>query len=61
MRDVGLREYGPRTDLDALYDLAEVAYVEDYTRIGRSAKAGMDRERRVVALFSLLGGGLAKL
>jgi ribosomal protein S18 acetylase RimI-like enzyme len=61
MRDVGLREYDPRTDLDALYDLAEVAYVEDYARIGRSAKAGMDRERRLVALLSLLGRFFPKL
>jgi len=50
-----LREYNARKDLENLYDLGEVAYAEDYARIGRSAKAGMDRERRVVAAVTLLG------
>jgi len=47
--------------LDGLYDLEEVAYAEDYARIGRSAKAGMDRGRRLVAFTSLLERVLPKL
>ncbi len=50
-----MREYNARRDLDGMYDLGEVAYAEDFTRIGRSAKAGMERERRVVAALSVLG------
>ena len=55
MSSLRLRDYNARKDLDGLYDLGEVAYAEDYARIGRSAKAGMERERRVVAVISLLG------
>lgn len=51
----GLRAYGAGRDLAGIYDLTEVAYVEDYCRIGRSARAGMERERRTVAAVSLLG------
>lgn len=49
-----LRAYDMRRDLDGFYDLAEAAYVEDFARIGRDARAGIERERRVVGLVSLV-------
>lgn len=50
-----MRAYDARRDLGSLYDLAEVTYAADYARIGRSARAGVEWERRVVASLSLLG------
>jgi ribosomal protein S18 acetylase RimI-like enzyme len=50
-----LRPYSSKEDMASLYDLAEVAYAEDYARIGRSAKAGLEREQRVAAVVSGLG------
>jgi GNAT superfamily N-acetyltransferase len=61
MSQIRVRKYDARRDLDGLYDLAEVAYAEDYARIGRPAKAGMDRERRTVALLSVLERALPRL
>jgi len=47
-----LREYRSKEDMAGTYDLAEVAYVEDYARIGRDVKAGLRREQRVAAVLS---------
>ena len=55
MESLRMRAYDARRDSGSLYDLAEVAYAADYARIGRSARAGVERERRVVAALSLLG------
>lgn len=61
MQTEGPRTYDVRRDLEGIYDLAEVAYVEDYARIGRSAKAGMERERRVATAVAFLGRAFPKL
>lgn len=49
-----LRPYKMSQDLASMYALGEAAYVEDYARIGVSATAGIDRERRVAAIVSAL-------
>jgi len=51
----GVRDYDIQQDLEQIYDLVEVGYAEDFDRIGREIRRGMDRERRVVAALRLLG------
>jgi len=53
--DYRVRAYNARQDLEQMYCLTEVAYAEDYRRIDRDPRAGMARERRVVAALSGLG------
>jgi len=53
MSDLVLRPYRLGRDAEALTDLAEAAYVEDYARMGRDARAGVERERRLEAIVRL--------
>lgn len=54
MDNLVLRPYCVKDDMEDVYALGEVAYVEDYARIGRSPTAGLRREKRVVAVLSVL-------
>jgi len=53
MSELVLRPYRLGKDADALTDLAEAAYVEDYARMGRDARAEVERERRLEAIVRL--------
>ena len=53
MSRVILRSYRLGKDALAMADLAEAAYVEDYARMDRSARAEMERERRLEMVLRL--------
>ena len=53
MPELILRPYRLGKDALAMADLAEAAYVEDYARMDRSARAEMDRERRLETVLRL--------
>ena len=55
------RTFNPRKDLEQACDLAEVAYAEDYARIGREAEGGVGSEDRASGVVGVMAGILPSL